>query len=122
MGPKIKGRPGFWVYVHDTIATRITGGAGRGGSGSHQRFRVIPGSAAKLPEERRARVAASGSGLKRGVKRGHGQRWSDGTEQRSQLGRQEGKEEEGADRWGRGVRERERARGVRKARGVAGLA
>jgi hypothetical protein len=122
VGPKIKGRLGFWVCVHDAIAARITGGAGRGGSGSHQRFRVIPGSSAKLPEERRARVAVSGSGLESGVKRGHGQRGSDGAEQRSQLRKEEGKEEEGADGWGRGVRERERERGVRNARGVAGLA
>jgi hypothetical protein len=73
VGAKLKGRPGFWACVHGAIAARIAGGAGRDGSGSRQLFRVIPGSAVKLPEERRARVVASGSVLERGVKRVHGQ-------------------------------------------------
>jgi hypothetical protein len=79
-GANLKGTPGFWVCVHDAIIVRITGRAGRGGSGSHQRFCVIPGSAAKLPEGGRARVVASGSVLERGVKRGNGQRGSGGAE------------------------------------------
>jgi hypothetical protein len=56
---------------------------------------VILGSAAKLPKRGRARLVASGSVLERGVKRVHKQRGS-GRDRGSWLGREEGKEEEGA--------------------------
>jgi hypothetical protein len=49
-GAKLKDRPWFWACELGAIAAGITGGAGRGGSRSHQQFRVILGSAAKLPE------------------------------------------------------------------------
>jgi hypothetical protein len=72
-GGKLKGRPWFWACALSAITAGITGGAGRGGSRSHQWFRMIVGSAAKLPEGGRARLAASGSVLERRVKRGHRQ-------------------------------------------------